>query len=155
MRVVRGSRSPHLFPICSGGGGGFMSPLSPLLRGSKACFRLLVVVACPTSSCAGLGVSRFHVFCYIFIVYVYFIYLYYACPSLNCPMELCFWTRDRTSDCLPSGFPPCLPGLCRLVVTGSHDSLFLWYPAINIVWLGPVFLALGSLSHLAIRDSAR
>ena len=35
---VRGSRSPHLFPICSGGGGGSVSPLSPLLRGSITCF---------------------------------------------------------------------------------------------------------------------
>ena len=31
--LVRGSCNPHLFPICSGGGGGSMSPLSPLLRG--------------------------------------------------------------------------------------------------------------------------
>ena len=46
-----------------------MSPLSPLLCGSKAGFHLLVVVACPSSSCAGLGVSRFSVFCYIFIGY--------------------------------------------------------------------------------------
>ena len=30
---ARGSRSPHLFPICSGGEGGSMSPLSPLLQG--------------------------------------------------------------------------------------------------------------------------
>ena len=28
---VRGSRSPHLFPICCDGGGGSMSPLPPLL----------------------------------------------------------------------------------------------------------------------------
>ena len=69
-------------------------------------------------------------------------------------MGLCFWTHDMTSDWLPSGFPPRLPGHCRLVLTGSHDSLFLWYPAIDIVWLGPVFLALGSLSHLALRGSA-
>ena len=86
---------------------------------------------------------------------MYFVYLYYACPSLNCPVGLCFWTHDMTSDWFPSGFPPRLPGHCRLVLTGSHDSLFLWYPAIDIVWLGPVFLALGSLSHLALRDSAR
>ena len=58
-----------------------------------------------------------------------------------------------TSDWLSSGIPPRLPVLCRLVLTGSHDSLFLWYPAIDIVWLGPVFLALGSLSHLALRGS--
>ena len=36
-----------------------MSPLSPRLRGL---FQLLVVVACPSSSCSGLGVSRFSVF---------------------------------------------------------------------------------------------
>ena len=46
------------------------------------------------------------------------------------------------------------PGLCRLVLTYSHDSLFLRYPAIDIVWHGPVFLALGFLRHLALRGSA-
>ena len=46
------------------------------------------------------------------------------------------------------------PGLCRLVLTCSHDSLFLRYPAIDIVWRGPVFLALGFLRHLALRGSA-
>ena len=104
-----------------------------------------------------LGFPVFTVFCYVFIVYslyVYFIYLYFACPSLNCPVGLCFWTHDMTSDWLSSGIPPRLPGHCPLVLTGSHDSLFLWYPAIDIVWLGPVFLTLGSLGHLALRDSA-
>ena len=127
-------------------------------RCSKACFQLLVVVACPSSSCAGLGVSRFNVVLLHFIVcslYLYFIYLYYECPSLSCPMGLCFWTHDMASDWIPTGFPPRLPGHCCLVRTGSHDSLFLWFPEIDIVWLGPVFLALGSLSHLALRDSAR
>ena len=97
-------------------------------------------------------------FSYIFIVcslYVYFIYLCYACPSLNGPVGLLFWTRDMPSDWLPHGLPLRIPGHCRLVLTGSHDSRFLWYPAIDIVWLGPVFLAIGSLSHLAFRDSAR
>ena len=86
-----------------------MSPLSPLLRGSVACFQLLVVVACPSSSCSRLGVSRFCVLLYIFVVYslyVYFIYLYYACPSLNCPVGLCFWTHDMTSNWLSFGIPP-------------------------------------------------
>ena len=46
------------------------------------------------------------------------------------------------------------PGLCRLVLTCSHDSVFLRYPAIGIVWRGPVFLALGFLRHLALRGSA-
>ena len=58
-----------------------------------------------------------------------------------------------TSDWLSSGIPPRLPGHCCLVLTCSHDSLFLWYPAIDVVWLGPVVLALGSLSHLALRGS--
>ena len=105
-----------------------------------------------------LGFPILMLFSYIFIVcslYVYFIYLYYACPSLNGPVGLCFWTRDMTSDWLPTGLPPRIPGHCRLVLTGSHDSLFLWYPAIDIVWLGPVFLALGPLSHLALCDSSR
>ena len=64
--------------------------------------------------------------------------------------------NDMTSDWLSSGIPPRLPGHFRLVLICSHDSLFLWYPAIDIVWLGPVFLflALGSLSHLALRGSA-
>ena len=113
-------------------------------------------MACPSSSCSGLRVSCFSVFISVFILcslFVYFIYLYSPCPSLNCPVGLCFWTHDMTSDWLPSGILPHLPGHCRLVLTGSHDSLFLWYPAIDIVWLGPVFLALGSLSHLALRGS--
>ena len=129
----------------------------PCPSGSKACFQLLVVVACPSSSCAGLGVSRF------IVVFLHFyclfslcgFYLYYACPSLNGPVGLCFWTRDMLSYWLPTGLPPRIPGHCRLVLTGSHDSLFLWYPAIDIVCVVPVFLALGSLSHLALRDSAR
>ena len=140
--------------ICSGGGGDSMSPLSPLLRGL---FQLLVVVACPSSSCSGLGVSRFSVFItfLLFILFVYFLYLCCACPSLNCPVGLSFWTHDMMSDCLSSGIPPRLfQDSCRLVLTCSHDSLFLWYPAIDIVWLGPVFLALGSLSHLALCSSA-
>ena len=115
------------------------------------------MVACPSSSCSGLGVSRFSVFISVFILcslFVYFIYLYSPCPKLNGPVGLCFWTHDMTSDGLPSGFPPRLPGHCRLVLTGSYYILFLWYPAIDIVWLGPVFLALGSLSHLALRGSA-
>ena len=45
------------------------------------------------------------------------------------------------------------PGLCRLVLTCSHNSLFLRYPAIDIVWRGSVFLALGFLRHLALRGA--
>ena len=60
-----------------------MSPLSLLLRGSKACFQLLVVVACPSSSCAGLGVSHFNVvflrFYCLFSLCVF--YLFILCMS--------------------------------------------------------------------------
>ena len=134
-----------------------MSPLSLLLRGSEACFSYWLWWPALPVPVRVLGFPVLVFFYYNFIVcslYVYFIHLYYACPSLNCPVGLCFWTRDMTSDWISSGIPPRLPGHCRLVLTCCHDSLFLWYPAIDIVWLGPVFLALGSLSHLALRDSA-
>ena len=81
--------------------------------------------------------------------------MFYACPSLKCPVGLC---------CMDTGSDECLgflrnssshfPGLCRLVLTCSHDSLFLRYPAIDIVWRGPVVLAFGFLRHLALRGSA-
>ena len=48
-----------------------MSPLSPLLRDL---FQLLVVVACPFSSCSGLGVSRFSVFYSNFIICSLFLF---------------------------------------------------------------------------------
>ena len=88
-------------------------------------------------------------------LYVSFDYLFYACPSLKCPVGLCY--MDTGSDeCL--GFrrnsSSHFPGLCRLVLTCRHDSLFLRYPAIDIVWRGPVFLAFGFLRHLALHGSA-
>ena len=46
------------------------------------------------------------------------------------------------------------PGHSRLALTCSHDSLFLRYPAIDIVRRGPVFLALGFLRHLTLHGSA-
>ena len=63
---VRGLRSPHLFPLCSGGQGGLYVVLV------SAALRLhyllqLLVVACPSSSCSGLGVSRF-VFLFPFLL---------------------------------------------------------------------------------------
>ena len=87
--------------------------------------------------------------------YVSFVSLFYACPSLKRPMGLCY--MDICSvGCL--GFlrnsSSHFPGLCRFVLTCNHSSLFLWYPAIDIVWRGPVFLALGFLRHLALRGSA-
>ena len=140
---VRGSRSPHLFPICSGGRRRFYVPLVAAAPRPVFSYWLWWPALPVPVRVLGLPVLVFFVTFLLFILFVYFLYLYYACPSLNCPVGLCFWTHDMTSDWLPSGFPPRLPGHCRLVLTGSHDSLFLWYPAIDIVWLGPVFLALG------------
>ena len=88
-------------------------------------------------------------------LYVSFGSLFYACPSLKCPMWLCYMDTgsDECLGFLRSSSSP-FPGLCRLVLTCSHDSLFLRYPAIDIVWRGPVFLAFGFLKHLALRGSA-
>ena len=81
--------------------------------------------------------------------------LFYVCPNLKCPVGLCYMDTG-SAECL--GFlrnsSSHFPGLCRLVLTCTHDSLFLRYPAIDIVWRGPVFLALGFLRHLALRGSA-
>ena len=55
-----------------------MSPLSPLLRSSKACFQLLVVVACPSYFCAGLGVSCFNV-----------VFVTFYCLSSLCILFIC------------------------------------------------------------------
>ena len=88
-------------------------------------------------------------------LYVSFGYLFYACPSLKCPVGLCY--METCSDVCLGFFRNSFshfPGLCRLVLTCSHDSLFLRYPAIDIVWRSPVFLALGFLRCLALRGSA-
>ena len=81
--------------------------------------------------------------------------MFYACPSLKSPVGLCYMDT-RSAEGLgflrnPSSH---FPGLCRLVLTFSHDSLFLRYPAVDIVWRGPVSLALGFLRPLALRWSA-
>ena len=87
-------------------------------------------------------------------MFLFFI-CFYECPSLKCPMGLCYmdtW-RDEWLGFLRDSSSH-FPGLCRLVLTCSHDSLFLRYPAIDVVWLGPVSLTFGYLRHLALRDSA-
>ena len=123
----------------------------------------VTAVRSPIPRCHGVQVFVLHgVGCSLLLsvtalaFYVSFGYLFYACPSLKCPVGLCY--MDTCSDvCL--GFlrnsSSHFPGLCRLVLTCSHDSLFLRYPAIDIVWRGPVFLALGFLRCLALRGSAR
>ena len=65
-------------------------------------------------------------------LYVSFGSLFYACPSLKCPVGLCSMDTG-SAECL--GFlrnsSSHFPGLCRLVLTFSHDSLFLRHPAID------------------------
>ena len=157
-RWVRGSSSPHLFSACSRGGGGSISPLCPLLRGSRPCVVVPGSGGLPFQFLPGswgfpfLLFLLFYLLCYFYSLFVYFIFVFMVSqPKMSSGVVL--WTHDMTSDWFPCGFPPRLPGHCRLVLAGSHDSLFLWYPAIDTVWLGPVFLALGSKSHLALRDS--
>ena len=91
----------------------------------------MVVVACPSRSCSGFGVSHFSVFISVFVLCSLFIYLYSPCPSLNCPVGLCFWTHDMTSDWLPSWFPPRLPGHCRLVTSPSCPTRALSKNAVS------------------------
>ena len=92
---VRGSGSPHLFLACSVGGGGATSHLSPLLRGSCTCLRswmwdLPIQWLCGFWSTPFCFYSAL-VFMFLhFTFYVSFIYLFYACPSLKCPMGLCY-----------------------------------------------------------------
>ena len=52
-----------------------MSPLSLRLCGL---FQLLVVVACPSSFCSGLGVSRFRVFI-TFLLFILFMFIFFIC----------------------------------------------------------------------------
>ena len=63
----------------------------------------------------------------------------------------------RHMKCLVPWVPPeFLLALSRTLSLRSdlcHGSLFLRYPAIDIVWRGPVFLALGFLRPLALRSS--
>ena len=87
-------------------------------------------------------------------LYISFGSLFYACPSLKCPVGLCYmdtWSAEGLGFLRNSSH---FPGLCRFVLTCSHDSLFLRYPAIDIVWRGPVSLALGFLRPLALCGSA-
>ena len=67
-----------------------MSPLSPLLR---SLLQLLVVVTCPSSSCSGLGVSRFCIFIpfLLFLFSLCFFSLFILCvsqPKMSCGVVL-------------------------------------------------------------------
>ena len=88
-------------------------------------------------------------------LYVSFVSLFYACPGIKSPLGLCYMdTCNAEGLGFLRNFSSHFPGLCRLVLTCSHDSLFLRYPAIDIVWRGPASLALGFLRPLALRGSA-
>ena len=86
---VRGSCSPPLFRTCSGGGGGAMSPLSPLLCGSCTCLSYWMWGLPIQFLCRFWGTP--FVFYLFYLCTVFFsAYLFYACPSLKCPVGLCF-----------------------------------------------------------------
>ena len=73
---VRGSRSAQLFPICSGGGGGSMSPLSPQLRG------LVSVTGCgglPFQFLCGSWGFPVLVFFLTFLLFILFMCILFIC----------------------------------------------------------------------------
>ena len=75
---VQGSHSPHLFLICSGGGGGSMSPLSPLLRSSVACFSYWLWWPALPVPVRVLGYPVF-VFLFRFSCFILFMFLFFIC----------------------------------------------------------------------------
>ena len=86
---VRGLVSPHLYLTCSGGGGGPIRSLFPLLLVSST-FPVTGCGACPP--CCGTG-ARVHPFCvfycdFTFRFYVYFIYFIARVPALNCSLGI-------------------------------------------------------------------
>ena len=94
-----------------------------------------------------------HFLCLFSLCFLYFFVL--RVPALKVPWGCAIWTHEvlRVLGFLRDSSSH-FPGLCRLVLTCSPDSLFLRYPAIDIVWRGPVSLALGFLRPLALRGSA-
>ena len=92
--------------------------------------------------------SEMVVYC-VYSFYVSFVSLFYAGPSLKSPVGLCYvdtWSVKCLGFLRDSSLH--FPGLCRLVLTGNPDSLFLRCPAIDIVWRDPVSLAFGFLIPL-------
>ena len=76
---VRGSRSPHLLPICCGGGGGSMSPLSPGSASVAGCgglpFQLLF---------RSWGIP-FLCFYFFFIEFILFMFLFFIVLCVSQP----------------------------------------------------------------------
>ena len=74
---VRGLSSPHLFSICSRGGGDSISPLSPRLRDLCGGYWLVWPALPVPVRVLGFPVLLFFLLHFIvFSLYVYFIYLY-------------------------------------------------------------------------------
>ena len=91
---VRGLSSPHLFLTCSWGGGGATSPLPPLLRGSCTCLSywmwgLPIRFLCRFWGTPFVFLFVLPLYCYL-TFFVSYVYLFYACPSLKCPVGLCY-----------------------------------------------------------------
>ena len=99
-----------------------------------------------SSSVAFLSDGR--LLCFFSLCFLCFFVLCMSQPKS--PVGLCYmdtWSAEGLEFLRSSSSH--FPGLCRLFLTCGHDSLFLRYPAIDIVWRGPVSLALGFLRPLA------
>ena len=125
---VRGSSSPHLFLTCSGGEGGALSPLSPLLRGSFTCYSGWMR-GLPIQWLSGAGVPSFFYFILFLTFYSFCFFLFIcfiACPSLKqVPWGCAIWTHDVTSDWVDLGPPSSHFQDSVASLTCSHDSQLL------------------------------
>ena len=83
-RRVRGSSSPHLFSICSRGGGDSISPLSPLLRGSGTC---VAVTGCGGLAFQFLSGSWGFPFLLFFFCYI-LLFILFMCILFICIMRV-------------------------------------------------------------------
>ena len=93
------------------------------------------------------------VYCVSSLCFLCFFVLCVSQPKKSCGVVLYGHMKCRGSW-IPPEFLLALSGTLSLSSdTCSYDSLFLRYPAIDLVWRGPVSLALGFLRLLALRGS--
>ena len=87
------------------------------------------------------------------LCFFWFIVLCMSQPKMSFGVVL-YGRRKWRVPWIPPEFILALSRTLSLSSDCSHDSLFLRYPAIDIVWRGPVFVAFGFLRHLALLGSA-
>ena len=122
---VRGLVSPHLFLICSGGGGGATRSLSPLLRVSCN-FPVAGCLACPScfGTVAWVQPIFFFLRPFLFSSFCFFLFICFPrIPALTFPWGFyAVGTHDVTSDLVPLGFPSSHFQDSVFCLTCSHDS---------------------------------